>query len=150
MTWSYAPGVSQPRHQVRLLIGDVIAIDPQMQDEEIDWLVSQEQNVYAAAAACADSLAARYARQVDKAVGDLRISFSQKQAAYEAMALQLRSRRGNLYQVPTAAGIDVSERKGLEQDESVQQPYFYVGMMEHPSARDLASSPDAKSDVEQP
>jgi hypothetical protein len=41
MSWTYSPDqLNLPLYQVRLMIGDVIACDPQLQDEEILYFIS--------------------------------------------------------------------------------------------------------------
>ena len=45
-------------------------------------------------------------------------------------------------------GMSVDKRRALEEDTTVQQPYFRIGMMENPGARDQARDPG--SEREQP
>jgi hypothetical protein len=56
MTWTYTItdlSTSQ-KDQVRLLIGDTVQTDHQLQDEEIAYLLTQRSSVYGAAADAAD------------------------------------------------------------------------------------------------
>ncbi len=71
--------------QVRLLIGDTTS-PGDLADEEIDYLLGVHTSVGGAAMAAGRTLLLRYAKDVDKAVGDLKISASQKYKAFkEAM-----------------------------------------------------------------
>jgi len=64
-------------------------MDQLLQDEEIDYLLTETQNILLAASRAAKAVAAKFARQADKAVGDLRISLSQKAQAYKTLAADL-------------------------------------------------------------
>ena len=57
-----------------------------LSDEEIDFLVLTHGSVAYALPWAARALAAEYADQADKTVGDTRIALSQKAEAYERMA----------------------------------------------------------------
>lgn len=108
MSWSYSGDPStSPKDEVRFLVGDTDSTKPLISDEEVNYTIAL---VYAAdppasgnylpAAFCADSIASKSARSVDKSVGDLRISYSQQAKAFRDMAFQLRQRA-------TLAGVKV-------------------------------------------
>src|SRR5437016_3581644 len=88
MTWSYNPATlaSTPKDQVRLLIGDIVTTDQQMQDEEIIFVLSQRSSILGAAADCCRALAAKFARSVDQAAGGTRLSYGQLARAYTVKA----------------------------------------------------------------
>jgi hypothetical protein len=76
--WSYSGNPSaSPLDEVRFLIGDVDAGDPQMTNDEITYLLRLAGgNTVSAAISGVRGLIARYARTVDEAktVGDLSLS----------------------------------------------------------------------------
>lgn len=101
MTWTYTPVVTT-RDQVRLLVGDVDNTDPQVQDEEIDFLLVQFGGVSTAAAVAADSIANRLSRLADTRIGDTMVYLSQKAAAFRKVAEQLRAVAGGDAFLPIA------------------------------------------------
>ncbi|HLS55751.1 MAG TPA: hypothetical protein VK052_06720 [Zeimonas sp.] len=105
MAWTYdADPTTNPRDAVRLLLGDTDPDDPQLSDAELDYLLAQQHRPLAAAAAGAELLAARYAREVDLQIGDTREQASQRWQHYRALAAQLR-RRLALVARPLAPGL---------------------------------------------
>jgi hypothetical protein len=62
----------------------------EMSTESLTSFLALNSNIYIAAAMAADALAGKYASQVDKKVGDLSISGSQRAKQWAALAKQLR------------------------------------------------------------
>jgi hypothetical protein len=90
MTWSYDPTAEDNISRVRLLIGDTVQTSPQLQDEEIEFFLSQSNDSpNSAAVMAARSLIARYSRMVDKTIGPLSISYSQRVKGYQELVSQL-------------------------------------------------------------
>lgn len=129
MAWSYSgdPSTSD-KDAVRFMVGDTNNADQLMQDEEINFAVAREGSALKAAVVIARAIAAKFSRQADKAVGDLRIDLSQKAKAYHALAAQLEQEAGILA-VPYAGGLTVDEKAAAELDSSLVQPAFKRGMM---------------------
>lgn len=127
MAWTYNSNLTEDRDRVRLLIGDTISSDEQLQDGEIDYLLSVEDGVYPAAANAARAIAARYARQIDKAVGDLKLNAEKRFKHYMDLSVQLES-QGSGYGLPTAGGVYVAEKEAAAANDSLVQPMFRVGM----------------------
>lgn len=93
MSWTYSGDpATNDKDKVRFLIGDTDQTDQLLQDEEITYLLSETPNVLLVASRAAKAIAAKFSRQADKAVGDLRISLSQKAQAYMALAADLEKR----------------------------------------------------------
>jgi hypothetical protein len=98
VAWTYVPGnVSQGgRDAVRFALGDVRPTDQLMADEEIDGALARTAAVAgvadygAAAAACAEALAARFRNQVDLSAGSLRLSYAQRAQHWTEEAKRLR------------------------------------------------------------
>lgn len=113
------------RYQVRLLIQDTQTSRPLLQDEEIDWLLTQESNVYRAAARCCDSLVARGGSIGSKTVGDLSIAYNVE--FYRGLAADLRA-RGQGDQTPMVGGLSVNEKITDRADADAIQPAFARGL----------------------
>ena len=88
MTWSYdiTALTTTPLYALRLLIGDTIVKDPQLQDEELTWFISQRTSVYGAAAEACRSLSSQMSRQADSTQGKLHTLYSARSRAYAAAA----------------------------------------------------------------
>ncbi len=81
---------NNPVDAVRFWLSDTSA-PFQVSDEEILYVLTLYPNAIAAAAAIANELAMKYALQVDKAVGDLKINYSQRAKFYAEMADRLKN-----------------------------------------------------------
>lgn len=134
MSWTYDASLlaTTPLHQVRYLVGDTIQADPQAQDEEINFAISQRSSVYGAAATVCRSLAANFSRLVDTVDKDLRTSYSTKARNYLRMASefenQAKSRSGF---AGYAGGISIADKIQQESDPDRVQPNFSVGMTDN-------------------
>ena len=130
MAWTYDSLIKTDRDQVRFIIGDTNADDPQLEDGEIDFLLTAEGTVSGAAVAACRALVAKYARLCDKWVGDLKILASQKQLHYSRLleTLQTPSGASALRAIPSAGGISVSQKTEYESDTDRVQPAFRRGM----------------------
>lgn len=96
MTWTYDGDPNGDRKdQVRLLVGDTDTEDQLVQDEEIEFVLTQYVPVdgkpaWLAGAHTADMIAARFARKADRSVGPLSISAKQQRDHYRELAADLR------------------------------------------------------------
>lgn len=94
MAWSYeeydlnTTTASGRLNTVRLLVGDTDIVDQQVQNEEVDFALSERgNNVYFAGAWIARSLSAKYSRKVDTQLdGALSAKYSDLSAHYKTMA----------------------------------------------------------------
>jgi len=120
MTWSYDPSLPTDKDKVRFRTGDTDETDQLLQDEEINYLLSETTNVLLAASRAAKAIAAKFARQADKSVGSLSISLSQKAQAYMALAADLEKRALTSSAFPTW-------------QEPEEDARFELGMMENNS-----------------
>jgi len=120
MTWSYDSSLTTDKDKVRFYIGDTDQTDQLLQDEELSFLLTEMSNVLLAAAYAAKAIAAKFSRQADKAVGDLRISLSQKAQAYVSLAADLEKRALTSSACPTWQEPEDDAR-------------FEIGMMENDS-----------------
>jgi hypothetical protein len=78
-------------YQVRFTIGDTDVDDPLLQDEEIEYVITQKGTVLASSIACCESISAKFARKVDYTLGPYSIKASQKAKLYKQLASDLRS-----------------------------------------------------------
>lgn len=90
-TYSFDPSTS-PKDAVRFLCQDTDMTTGavRLADEEINYMLTQQSNVFLAAAACADTIAAYWARIQNTRIGPLNIQRSQVVPFYQAVAAELR------------------------------------------------------------
>ena len=91
MSYTGDPASSDKDH-VRFLVGDTNEDDELLQDAEIAHLLSDRDNVFKAAAAAAEAIAAKFSRRVDTDVSKAGIKYSQLQDHYRKLATELRLR----------------------------------------------------------
>ena len=143
MTWTYSyVDLTTSLNKVRLTIGDTDSGDPLLTNEEIQFRIDNEATIWSAAASCADDIAAKFSRQVDKSVGDLRLSASQKVTQYRDLAMSIRSRKGLLHALPFAGGISVTGKETHEEDEDLVQPDIRRGIHDNPDITDSDDNDD--------
>lgn len=109
MTTTYTNDpANNPVDAVRFWIADTTA-PFQVSDEEIRYVLTLYPNAIAAAAAIANELAMKWALSVDKAVGDLKISYSQRAKFYAEMADRLKNQADQNGAQIFAGGTNLSE-----------------------------------------
>lgn len=137
MTWSYNTNLlaTNAKDAVRLLIGDVVTCDQQMQDEEISYFVSVRSTLYGAAAECSRALAAKFSRSVDQQGGTSKVFYSQMAKAYtvKAMEFELKSAEFGAA-MPYCGGISLSDKQLQELNTDRTLPIFTKGMMDNEPA----------------
>lgn len=129
MVWDYSGDpADSTKDAVRFLIGDTNHDAQLLSDEEIAWLLSQNaDDVYVAAQRALTQLATRYSGKADKAVGDLKISYSQlsKQFAERASDVLAQAEQGGgLVATPYAGGISRSDKQLDETNSDRVDPAF--------------------------
>lgn len=117
--------------KVRTYIGDFDSSDYILTDEQIDFALSEEGSVRAAAALAADWCSAKFSRLADKSIGDLSISHGQKAKNYAALAARLRSTTAATA-LPYAGGISQSAKETREADTDRVRPSFTIDMLDTP------------------
>lgn len=132
VTYTYNPGITSDSDRVRFLVGDTDATDPLFDDGEVVFLLSEAGDVYTAAAQAADQLAARFAREVNRAVagdGGTRVDAGQRFEHYTALARQLHERAARMIgPVPFAGGISQSDKDARAGATDRVLPAFAVDM----------------------
>lgn len=100
MVWTYNSAdlntstASGRLNAVRYLVGDTQETDPQVQDEEILFALSENgDKVYKAASYVANTIAAKYARLVTTELdGQLNVKYSDLADKYKALAAELSAK----------------------------------------------------------
>lgn len=138
MSWSYGNSPStSATDAVRFLVGDTDTNDQLVTNEEVAYAIASTSSSVQAAAMLARALQAKFARQADKAVGDLRISASQRADAFMALAEQLESSAAvGAVPVPVAGGISILDKHAAEDDTDRVQPAFTKGGFTYPGTAD--------------
>lgn len=125
MTATYDPTLDTNIDRVRFLIRDTVTATALVQDEEIAWVLTENANVYLAAAAICDVLGGSGggARQIVRfSVDGESVEF--ERARYRDLAAELR-RKGRMKGVaPFAGGISVAGKQALEDDADRVRPAF--------------------------
>jgi hypothetical protein len=152
MAWTYTatpftrgPGTSQQnqRDSVRFLIGDTDEGDQQLQDSEVDGLLSgtvaQDTPVYAldpfqAAIQACVGLSAKYTRRANKSVGDLSIQWQAIAKSYRDLipAIRRQATRYGSTPTPYSGGLSLGDMEIDQGDDDLNAPDFTVGMDDNP------------------
>lgn len=137
MTWNYSGRPEEnEKDKVRFLVGDTCPEDPLVQDEEIEYALSEFPRVTLAAALVCRSLASRYSRMVSSKVGDISVSGGDKIAeAYKKRAEEFDPddlTAGRELVLPSFGGLTHSGKETLNEDTDAVQPSFQRGMNDIP------------------
>lgn len=131
-TYNVTQITTSKKDQVRLLIGDVVSTDPQMQDEEINFIISTRGSVWGAAADCCLSLASKFSRSVDQAAGQAKTAYSQMAKAYSLRAANYAARAAQMGSgLPYAGGISVFDVMTQLENSDRVPPSFTVGITDN-------------------
>jgi hypothetical protein len=143
MTWTYGgnPG-SNARDGIRFLIGDTDTSDQLLSDEEIAWVNNQvtgsdtsTDSLYTVAYRCMVAIASKFSRLADQAVGDMRVSMSQKAKGAREQAKELKRLAESEGGTPTpyAGGISVSDKEIDLDNSDLVKPSFSQGQFANTS-----------------
>lgn len=119
---------AEPRDQVRLLVGDTNPHDYLLLDAEVDWVLARAgDDVEAAAIKAALAIAAKFGREVDRSLGDVSRSASQRSAAYRALAKAMSDQAALDREAAVRTSAPLALANNLDCD-----PYFALGFMDRP------------------
>ena len=126
---------------VRFLVGDSpdLATGAQLTDVEIQFALDQaSDNTYRAAAICARSLSARFARRGDESFETIDADMSAVSDSYARLArrLEAEARKNGGLGVPLAGGISESAINATRADTDRPPSAFYRGRFANPAAGD--------------
>lgn len=116
---------------VRLLVGDVLNSDPQIQDEEIQYFVNLRGSLYGAAAEVCRALAAKFSRSVDQQAGTSKTFYSQLSKAYTLKAIEFDT-KATMFgaAMPYAGGISLTDKQTQDLNSDRVKPQFGIAMMD--------------------
>lgn len=125
MTWSYSGNpASSSKDEVRFLAQDTVKTDPLLEDEEIDFLITQEGSAQKAAIKAAQTIMAKFARFVDESVGQVKKSFSQRFGHYRDLVDDLNRHAAMRGAVPFAGALTETQKDVQEDNDDRIDPIF--------------------------
>lgn len=150
MSWSYTGNpATDNRDAVRFLVQDTTEpVAPAVglvQDEEIDWALTQQTNLYLAAALVARAIGAKFSAKASvKQVGDLRIEHTETAKRYFALADQLTAQAGTVGRLaaPYFGGISYADKQIDETNSDRVLPAFRVNQFDSQNSRDSQTEND--------
>ncbi len=150
MGWTYDPeDLSTDLNRVRLMVGDTDADERQLSDEEVEYMLDTHGSVGVAAVHAARAIMARYARLVTKAVGDLRIAYSDRHGHYRELVdyLETLATADDPYQI-YVGGLSFDEARSDLRDTDLPPPRFEVGIHDFPRTGSRRGRPRNLSDLD--
>ena len=138
VTYSGDPSAT-PRDAVRFLLRDTSTSDAEFEDAEIEWLVSEQPNVYKAAANGARAKAAEASDSLaSKTVGSLTLTYSERATRWLDIAKTLDAQAnkglGSTIQ-PYSGGISKSDKEATASEDDYDPPFFWRGQFDNPGAQ---------------
>jgi hypothetical protein len=133
MAWTYTDSPQTvPADAVRFLAGDTVLSDPLVSDAEIDFALSINSNVNAAAAIIADAIATKFATmKISVKIGPISEEYGNRAEFYAKRAKELKnvaSSSGTTLEI-YAGGISKTDKAGLDSDNAGS---FSMGMHDTP------------------
>lgn len=132
MAWSYDESLAADKDRVRWLIGDTQDSDPLVQDEEIDFALFANSNVYGAAAIACRAVAARLARELTLvgSAGSIALDAQEQSKRFLAMAVEYETRASSsgLTAGVYAGGISINDKRSQETSADRVRPGFTVNL----------------------
>jgi len=111
--------------RVRRMIGDTNSSDQLLDDSDLQDYLDDFGNIFAAAAAACDDLAAMMAREVDQSITGMSLKSGDMFTHYEKLAVNLRKRALRAgYVTVKAGGIKKADADANRQDDTIVQPIF--------------------------
>lgn len=136
-------GSGSSRDRFRRLIGDTNPASPQFTDAEVqvyldDFPVPDGTAPYRAAIEACQDLQAKYARDVNRTLGQASVSGGDRAKAYADLATRLRARSTQATGlVPMeVGGITRAEHRNVRENRGLVQPMFRRDMYDLPGTRD--------------
>lgn len=127
MTFSYSTDFDNPINVIRHRIGDTVAEDHLLEDEEIQLEIDETSGTRAAAAACCLAISLRYAMLADTKDGELTVEAGSISKRYQELAQALSSPSSSglpTNSVPFAGGVSRGDKRSRGLDNDVMRPLF--------------------------
>lgn len=135
MAFTYDGTLDTNREKVRLEIGDTDSTAAQFTDAEIDYFLAKDASVIGAAILACKALIAKYARQVNRKVGDLSIDAGERVAHYKELLATLTA-DGLQTITPFAGGTSIASKQTYEDDTDIPAPAVFRDLHRNPRTRD--------------
>lgn len=132
MGWSYdiTSLATSQLYQIRLELQDTDSTEQLLQDEEIVWIIAQENSTLGAAARGAEIIARLFSRQADTVQNPtVKLQFKTRVTAYHNLAITLRKRASGA-RAPISISSSASSKQTARQNTDRTGPYFRRGMMD--------------------
>lgn len=128
--------VTTNRGKVRLMVADTDSGNILLQDDEIDFFIETEANIYFAAAMAAAAISAQYYRlATNKKVGDLSRSYESKAEDYKQLQSDLKergkSKPSTNIVTPKFGGTSISAKTSNDNNEDLVQSRFKRGQFNY-------------------
>ena len=147
MAWTYGGDPeNSDRDAVRLQIGDTDTTDQQLTDAEVAYYLAENGSVIGAALGAVRAIMAKYARLVNKAVGDLRLNYSDRLDSYKSLEQQLKSKLASKHGMPVAGGISLARKQTVEEDTDRVAPAIERDQFSYPGTQTSQDSDREYSD----
>lgn len=144
MTFTYDEAdISTDLAKVRTILGDTDSADPLLSDEQINYYLSVQANVFAASSMAAQAIQAKYSRLADTSVESVSVKYSQKAAAYAKLSEDMNRRSlesASNIPLPSVLGVSKDAIDTQRADSDRVQSKFYMDKFSNP--------PEADSDDE--
>lgn len=115
--WSYSGDPSaSTKDAIRFIVGDTDSDDQLITDAEINYLIARHGTINRTASEAARSIAAKFARLMNRSIGGLSADFSSKYRQYMELADNLLSKEETDPVSPFISGYKRSEKEARELD----------------------------------
>lgn len=135
-TYTFDPSTST-KDAIRFLCQDTDVVSPgaaRLADEEINWTLGQQSNIWLAAAICADTISAYWAQRQNTRIGPLNIQRSQASTFYQNLAAELRRMASRFSGAqPTFYPVTDPKYGNTNNGKGGPQHIFCVGMDDFPT-----------------
>ncbi len=140
MTWSYSGDpATNDKDAVRWLVDDIDSTNQLVQNEEINWALSQFGGPIQTAAVVCEQIAGQLAKgAIMKKVGSLTISRGEAAKQYQERCKTLRKLIGTKMSDLFVGGLSISEKEQMAQENDAVQPFANRGQDDFPGTRDNA------------
>lgn len=147
-SWSYSgnPATSN-KDAVRFIISDTDVNNQLVSDEEIAWAITTYGTVALTAARVARTLAFKFAGDVEKSVGDLRIKKSERYQHYLDLAKKLEedaSRGVDIRANFFVGGTSINDKQTREDDPDRPRPSFERGKFDSNNEQKSSNNDDPR------
>jgi hypothetical protein len=152
MSWSYSGDpADSPLDEVRFLVMDTDTLDQLISDEEIEYIIATWAPVYGSplmyASMVAESIAAKFAREVSYSADGVSVGVEQLQDKYDRLASSLRDQ---YKQYDVGGGPDVFGVMYSDQPDGTVKPTMWsLGMHDNARAGNQESHGSAYQNYEQ-